>query len=149
VLFCARACARDGLPRTFPGSFAQKAFHRPSSVSFREIYLLAAFSFLEHEEPDRHYCRVQESAIDVPLLEVRHKHDLNRRGCTFKRRAKRLRRRKSKLVFLSGALERFRCALDTVHYLIVFFDWDQSNDLVLAACSVVLKGSREVDKLAE
>jgi hypothetical protein len=51
-------------------------------------------------------------------------------------------------MFLSGALERFRRVLDPINDLIVFLDWHQANDLVLAARSVVLKRPFEIDKLA-
>jgi len=62
---------------------------------------------------------------------------------------KRLRRRERQLVLLSGALERFRRVLDSINHLIVFLDWHQSNDLVLAARSIELEWPFEIHKLAD
>jgi len=63
------------------------------------------------------------------------------------RTPKRLRGRERQLVFLRGALERFGWVLDSINYLIVFLDWHQSNDLVLAWRSIVLECPFEMDKL--
>src|SRR5262245_47965630 len=63
------------------------------------------------------------------------------------RTPKRLGGRERQLMFLRGALERFRRALDSINYLIVFLDWHQSNDLVLASRSIVLECPFEIDKL--
>jgi len=52
------------------------------------------------------------------------------------------------LVFLCGALEYFRRVLDPIKDPIVSLDWHQSSDLVLAARSVVLKRTFEIDSLA-
>jgi hypothetical protein len=57
--------------------------------------------------------------------------------------------RERQLVFLGRALESFRRALDSVDDLIVFLDWHQSNDLVLAARGIVPKRPFEIDKLAD
>ena len=62
---------------------------------------------------------------------------------------KRLRGREGQLIFLSGALERFRRVLDSIDDLVVSLYWHQSNDLVLTTRSVVLERAFEIDNLAD
>ena len=61
----------------------------------------------------------------------------------------RLRGREGQLIFLSGALERFRRVLDSIDDLVVTLYWHQSNDLVLTTRSVVLERAFEIDNLAD
>jgi hypothetical protein len=63
--------------------------------------------------------------------------------------AKRLRGREGQLIFLSGALERFRRILDSINDLVVSLDWHQPDDLVLATRSVELERAFEIDNLAD
>jgi len=126
---------------------------RIGAASSRETHLHVAFSFLKLEAPDQHCYRVQKPAIDVSLyLEeqrlTQRQFDLNRlrRTCDH---TKRLRGREGQLIFLSGALERFRRVLDSINDLVVSLYWHQSNDLVLTTSSVVLERAFEIDNLAD
>ena len=64
---CGRAYGTGAPPRFSRELTARRAFRKSAVVSFHERRPPAASSFLRRGGPDRHCCRGQKPAIDVPL----------------------------------------------------------------------------------
>src|SRR5262249_22873672 len=123
---CGRAYGTGAAPRLLRGPLARTVFRKSAGVSFHEKCPHAASFSSKRGGPDRHCCRAQKPAIDVPLsrgaAHSRRQSDLKVRAAREKT-PKRLRERERQLVFLRGALECFGWVLDSINYLIVFLDW--------------------------